>query len=827
MLSRQVRTAIRSAISFSFAIAPLAWSQAGILEEIIVTAEKRATSIQDTAIAVTAFTGTELDRALISKPLDMQFSVPNMLMSNGNFNSARVAIRGVGNQAVGASSDAGTGVHFNGVYLNAPRVFETEFFDTERVEVLRGPQGTVYGRNTTAGVINMITRTPEEEFGGDINIELGNYNNVRLKGALNLPLSENWAQRFAMFYNKRDGYVDNKFNGDEVDGRDMFALRSSTRWASDDTNAMLVVNYMEEDSDRMRGSNQQCLRDPEPKIGCLPTGLANERTNGGATVNGFLIGSVVSPILGLDFPADAYLNSEISSDPREQYLDFTPAYELEDLMVSFEINHDFGDLTFTSLTGYHNSDLDARNDYDFAVSSEPWPVQVTVERGPDGPITVDRNYLTDRSTATPEQWSQEFRIASNYEGDWNFLLGGFWLTYTGETHYYIYSSSLTLYGETLGIDPRTHAFDNDSQQYELDTWAMFGELYWQTTESISMTFGLRYTDEEKTDQQRTLYLNFLDNPDDGYEGFSGDWQEPTGKYNISWDANDDVMTYLTLSRSYKSGGFNPVSTESPLLDPALGGDPNLANFDPEFINAIEIGAKTRLLNDSMQANITYFYYDYEGLQVSKITNNTSVNQNFDAAIQGFEGEFLWAPSQNWLLTANIAWLDTKMDGGENIDPADINGRGTTEGIVNAVNNNLYFGADCPDGIIPCPGLPAQLKGNQLPESPEFSVNLGVTYRWALDNGMEMKASTNYYWQDTFYSRVFNTVNDEVPSWDIWNATLTLYSENDSWFAELWGRNLNNDDHITGQFLGDQPVGLTTNQFLLEPRTYGVTFGYTF
>jgi iron complex outermembrane receptor protein len=827
MLHTRIRTAVQSAITFSIAFAPLAWSQGGILEEVIVTAEKRATTIQDTAIAVTAFTGTELDRALIAKPLDMQFSVPNMLMSKGNFTTARVAIRGVGNQAVGASADAGTGIHFNGVYLNAPRVFETEFFDTERVEVLRGPQGTLYGRNTTAGVINMITRAPEDEFGGDINIELGNYNNVRLKGALNVPLSEDWAQRFAMFYNKRDGYVDNAFNGDEVDGRDMYALRSSTRWASNNTDAMLVVNYLEEDSDRMRGSNQKCLRDPEPKIGCLPTGLADERTNGGATVTGFLIGKVVGPALGLEFPVDGYANAEITADPREQFLDFDPAYELEDWMVSFEVNHDFGDLTFTSLTGYHNSDLDARNDYDFAVASEPWPVEVTVDRGPDGPITVDRTYQSDRSTTTPEQWSQEFRIASDYDGNWNFLLGGFWLTYTGETHYYIYSSVLTLYGQTLAVDPRTHAFDNDTHRYELDTWAAFGELYWQTTDSISMTFGLRYTDEEKKAEQRTLYLDFLDNPEDGYDNFSDDWQEPTGKYNISWDASDDVMTYLTLSRSYKSGGFNPISTESPLLDPALGGDPNLANFEPEFINSIEIGAKTRLLSDSMQANITYFYYDYEGLQVSKITNNTSLNQNFDASIQGFEGEFLWAPSQNWLLTTNVAWLDTKMDGGESIDPADINGRGTTEGIVNAVNNNLYFGADCPNGVFPCPGISAQLDGNRLPESPEFSVNLGVTYNWALDNGMAIKASTNYYWQDTFYSRVFNTVNDEVPSWEVWNTTLTLYSADDRWFSELWGRNLNDDDHITGQYLGDQPVGLSTTQFLLEPRTYGVTFGYTF
>ncbi|MFT7287512.1 MAG: iron complex outermembrane receptor protein, partial [Halieaceae bacterium] len=221
-------------------------AEPGLLEEVIVTAEKRATTIQDTPIAVSAFSGEELDRALINKPLDMQFNVPNMLMSKGNFTTAEVTIRGIGNLAIGVATDSGTGNHFNGVYLNAGRIFESEFYDAERVEVLRGPQGTLYGRNTTAGVINMITRAPEDEFGGFFNMEAGNYDHLKVRGALNIPLSDSLAQRISFFSLGREGFVDNAFTGDKIDDRDMYSLRSSTRWTGESTDATLVVNYFDE-----------------------------------------------------------------------------------------------------------------------------------------------------------------------------------------------------------------------------------------------------------------------------------------------------------------------------------------------------------------------------------------------------------------------------------------------------------------------------------------------------------------------------------------------------------------------------------------------------
>lgn len=800
------------------------------LEEVLVTAEKRETTVQDTPIAVTAFSGAELDRALINKPLDMQFNVPNMLMSKGNFTTAQISLRGIGNLAVGSATDTGTGAHFNGVYLNNGRIFEIEYYDAERVEVLRGPQGTLYGRNTTAGVINFITQKPDDEFGGNINVELGDYNHRKIKGALNIPINDNFAQRFAVFYNERDGFVDNKFNGNDIDGRDMYSVRSSTRFQTDTFDATLTINYFEEDSDRMRGSNQRCLRDASGVLGCLPTGLADESSHSGAGATAFLLGTFVEPFTGLTFPEDDFINSPKNSNPREQFLDYDPVYKVEDTMVSLDLQWDFGDLTLNSLTGYHESSLDARNDYDFTVASEQWPITVTLDSGPDGIVVTDRAFNNDRSTTDPEQWSQEFRLTSSYDGDWNFMVGAFYLDYETETHYQIYSAAIEAVGNVLNIDPSARLFDNETNPYKLETFAFFGELYWQAADDIVVTLGARYSEEKKESEQRTIYLEFLDNPSlpgGGFNSFEGEWEEPTGKINVTWDATDDILAYATISRSYKSGGFNPISAESPVIDPAQGGNPDLAEFDPEYINSFEVGMKSRFFDDSLQANVTYFYYDYEGLQIAKITNQTALNENFDASIQGFEGEFIYIPDEHWRFSANLAWLDTEMEDGESVDPANINLLGTPENVISTPFNNQYIGPGCPNGAASCDGLPTDLEGNVLPNAPEFSVNIGIGYAWQLNNGMEVMAATNYYWQDEFYTRVFNSPNDKVDSWDVWNATVTLYSADRTWFAEVWGRNLMDDDHVTGQYLGDQNVGLATNQFLLEPRLWGISGGYNF
>ena len=186
----------------------------GVLEEIIITATKVETSIQDTPIAVTAFSQDQLDSQLINDTMNLQFNVPNMTMTKGNFTSQDVRIRGIGVGAVGAAFDAGVGIHINGVYQTSSRIFEAQFFDTQRVEVLRGPQGTLYGRNTTGGVVNILTaKADPSEFGAQIDGTVGNYSMTQVRGMLNIPVTENFAIRGAAMTLHRDGFSDNVYNG--------------------------------------------------------------------------------------------------------------------------------------------------------------------------------------------------------------------------------------------------------------------------------------------------------------------------------------------------------------------------------------------------------------------------------------------------------------------------------------------------------------------------------------------------------------------------------------------------------------------------------------
>ena len=771
-LARATRLA-RVPFAISALTAAVGAHSAGVLEEVVVTAEKREASLQDTPVAISAFSNDDLRQQLVDRPLDLQLNVPNLLVSKGNFTTANVAIRGIGNLAVGSAGDSGTGIHINGFYMSAPRVFEMDFFDVERVEVLRGPQGTLYGRNTTAGVLNMITARPDTEaVSGNINAEFGNYNHQRYEGFINIPLGDNMAQRFSGFFLDRDGFVDNAYDGSEVDDRRMFGLRSSTLFQDEDTTVNLVINYLEEDDSRMRGSDQRCTKDTTfgavgqyGPLGCLPTSLENGVANGAGTISGAITGSL-GAAFGIPFPTDDFANSPTFDDPRTQYLDTKPRYQIEDTVVTLEFTQDFGDYTLSSVTGYHDTFFSAANDYDFTQASEVWaltqipafPVDINgdgipdaaapnptfctpsdrpgfcatggipINRGDDGYVFVDRLYSADHSRTEGQEWSQELRIASDFDGDVNFMLGGYYLHYEGDTNYYVYNTALSLYalapsfagGAPLPANMRH--YDNDTTDFTLDTWAVFGEIYWDLTDQLHLTVGGRYSDEEKSSKQRTIYLDFLSNPNapgGGYEKFSWTNSEPTGRINLTYDVSDDIMTYAQVSRSFKSGGFNPISSESLLVQL----DPSAAYFEPEFINAFEVGMKSRLLDGSLQANMTYFYYDYEGTQISKIVQQTSINENFDSTIQGFEGEFIFAPTENLILTANLAWLDTEISSGDSVDPGDPNGgtyindgRGPTAGIVSLGNSNVYIGPDCPDatpipelgGLPGCAGIPINL-----------------------------------------------------------------------------------------------------------------------
>ena len=926
----------------------------GVLEEIIITATKVESSIQDTPIAVSAFSQDQLDSQLINDTMNLQFNVPNMTMTKGNFTSQDVRIRGIGVGAVGAAFDAGVGIHINGVYQTSSRIFEAQFFDTQRVEVLRGPQGTLYGRNTTGGVVNILTaKADPSEFGAQIDGTVGNYSMTQVRGMLNVPVTENFAIRGAAMTMHRDGFSENLFNGEDVDDREMWSGRLSLNWTpSDRTEMNFMASYFEEDDSRMRSQKQACNTDPTGILGCLPGkpsyGVANTAAGivgglvnlisgvntgaqatlgitvpsltGGAVGNPALAGNVVSG--ATNFPATDYLFDNNPDNVRQVNIDTMPSYYAEESNYQFHISHDFGNWQLFYSGGYSESEIKSIEDYEKNAANADWtaalqtladlgrtpaldaatwvpaltaagagalipyitnaatgipgvglwagnPALVDLENGirwmnADGEYErAFRNAGVDVSFNETEQWVHEIRLQTAFDGPWNFLVGGFLLDYENTQGYIVRSPGLAMIAQILPVgrvfpvptgdpsnplsesDPYTQGYHNDTRLYEMDATALFGEAYWDVTDNLRLTFGARYSDEEKKGQQRTIYISFLDlasDPDNGYFYPEYDQQETSWKVNATWNMSDDTMMYATASTSFKSGGFNPLSDDSIYLTPAFGGSPDDAYVEPEFIDAFELGIKTTLLDGMLRINAAGFYYDYKDMQQSKIVNVTSISENMDGEITGLELDVLWALTPNVILSLSGGYLDTEIGDYMSVDTANPNASSraaiaanplvATEGVVSSNGTNLIPGADATGnrGLcetapgFPCYGYKQSLKGNQIPGSPELNFNLGLA--WTIPMGsLDLTLSTNYYWQDDYYTSIFNTDASLVEDWSMWNASARLSGE--SWYAEAWIKNIEDEDNITGSYLSTSVTNLFTNQFILDPQTYGITLGMRF
>ena len=936
------------------------FSQAQQLEEVVVTAAKVEASIQDTPIAVTAFSQQALDSQLINDASALQFSVPNLNQTKGNFTAGDIRIRGIGSGAVGTFGDSGVGIHVNGIYQVSTRIFETQFLDMERVEVLRGPQGTLYGRNTTGGVMNLITaKADPTEFSASVDATIGNYGATQGRFHINTPLSDTLALRVAGMSLERDGFTTNEFTGNDVDDRSLWSGRLSLTWdAGEDTQVNFMYSSFEEDDSRMRSQKQACNTDPAAILGCLPGnptyGVANQGGIGDSLMNsisGISDGSqlflgLAAGQLGIN-PGNAallgntamfgtgsalfqapFLTDNNPDDRRTVNMDFEPTYFSEEEMFQLQITHDAGDLTYSWSSGYTETAYSSTEDYEKGVTTGDWQpgLDALVDLGnaqalslaqyaayqgaaagsggalpaipdsllpfmvdyagpgsaiwagnsallggygsgipllmPDGTLVqTGKQFGADESYSNNEGWSHEFRVQSNYDGNLNFMVGAFNLDYEGRNRYVVRNAGLALPGQILPINsavfpapfgaanphdevnPHMHGYENDTRLYELDAQAIFGELYYDVSPDLRLTLGARYSDETKKSKQRTIYVTFSDLPpldaENNAYGFPEyDQDEFTWKANATYNMSDDTMVYGTLSSSFKSGGVNPISVDDDLADPAAGGDPANLGFKPEFVDAIEIGMKTTFMDGAAQFNGAFFYYDYKDMQQSKIVSVTSLNQNSDAEITGFEGEFRWAATENLELTANVGWVNAELGEYDTVDTANPNALGTTQGVtsVNGVNfitpyvdgsGNLvpvdYSRCDQP-APFPCAGYRQSLKGNQIALTPEFNYNLGAIYRTAM-GGMPVIMQTNYYWQDKMYTTNFNSPSNEIEDWSMWNANARVMGEN--WYAEAWVRNIMDDDNITGGYLTSSVSSLFTNQFILEPRTFGLTVGMNF
>lgn len=384
----------------------------GAYGDIVITAQRQSQRLQDVPIAVSAFTAENLEKQQIVNPLALQQTLPNVTFTKGQFATNTFTIRGIGDLCVGVTCDSATGIALNEQPVGG-RILEGEFYDIERIEVLRGPQGTLFGRNATSGVVNIITAKPDlSAIRAAGEFEYGNYDSKRVKGMINVPIGDTIGVRVAGYYLNRDGYIKNTFNNSRFDGRDMYSVRGTLSWEpSPDTRFDFIAQYSREDDDRSRLQKQLCDRDPTGILGCLPTRRAFGTTNANSTLGGatesvqglpifladasvtlatnnpayvptflatlagtrpllapFGLGSIGSP--GRAATPDAFANAVNPRDLRTVTADYTPTWKTEDQIYTLKGYHNFGDIAVSLTAGHTRSTLNATSDYNLLVSGQ-------------------------------------------------------------------------------------------------------------------------------------------------------------------------------------------------------------------------------------------------------------------------------------------------------------------------------------------------------------------------------------------------------------------------------------------------------------------------
>ncbi|MFN7029581.1 MAG: TonB-dependent receptor [Sphingopyxis sp.] len=975
----------------AMAVATPAWAQDPADEverdafggEIVVTAQRQSERLQDVPIAVSAFSTEALEAQQIKTPSDLQLTLPNVTFTKTNFTGASFTIRGIGDLCVGTTCDSATAIHLNGDPLFSTRLFETEFYDLERIEVLRGPQGTLFGRNATSGVVNVITAKPKlGTFEAAAEAEYGNYNSMKGKAMINIPLGDTMAFRVAGIYLNRDGYTKNTFLDTRIDDRDLYSVRGSLRWEpSDDTTIDILASYFREKDQRTRIQKQLCQRDPTGILGCLNTRLDNSPFNGNATFTAALTSREFLAIRGIPtafalgslYGPDVYANTTVPEDPRTVNTAYTPTYFTSELTVQGQIEHNFGPVSLQVSGQYQKVKLDASQDYNSNVGNRalyagglatlqaaangglgagftPYFRPVAAAIIPNGPtgqlctslaeetgygsyggqkICSDQSLQFDRSNQYNSSWSVEGILSSDLDGPFNFLVGGIYADYhLTENSYYVNAFPIDYLTGVLGaftaatnppaaggpLPPSflaTPFFRNNTDDLKITSYGLFGEAYFEFSDRLKLTAGLRYNNDKKAVTARSTLASFLaphggtgsafDSPFvasfDADPGTPGNqiiqarqvkFNKLTGRAVLDFKVTDDNLIYASYSRGYKSGGINPP------LQPIFAVP---ESFRPEQVDAFEIGSKNSFGNGALQLNLTAFYYKYKDLQLSKIVARTAVNDNVSANIYGFEAEAIVRPDPNVVVNLGFSYLHSKVSEDKfTSNPRDFGGgradaviikditnaancavasrSGSAAGVngyVNQVqaliNGGLIPGVAAGAGLQPTTafpadggiastgafsicsvmeatagtvgaafggieyfsaGVPVNIKGNELPQAPNYKFSAGVQYTARLGNGdMSLVPRVDLAYTGESYGSIFNGNVNRIKGYAQVNAQLQLNGADDKWYVKGFIQNVFDANSVTGLYITDQSSGNYTNIFTLEPRRYGIAAGVKF
>lgn len=721
-------------------------TRAHILDEIIVTARKREENLQQVPISVSVATGQQIRADNLNKLQDLAPMIPSLFVSE-NVSADSIHIRGVGSgENFGFEQTVGQVV--DGFFYGRSRFSRLQFLDVERVEVLKGPQGALIGKNTSAGAVSITTLSPTDqpaawivptwEFDGD--------EGITIEGGVSGPIQDTLKGRLAVRVDDRDGYVSNTANGSSVQSTDDWSVRSKLLWEPTETFA-LEFSWMHGDYDRFGKPDQL------------------------ADCNAFMLGFLA---MSGSTSEDCTTNlTTTGAAPRNGVGNFENLSTTLDT-VGITFGWELGGHTLTSLTGYA--------EFDYTDDAEGDHTQVESISG-----TFREDY---------EQWSQELRLTSPGGRRFDYIVGLFYLD-TDQ----VFDLELNLNLAPIVGAPAPVGFTNLTvTAQETETLAVFGEATWHVNEHWAATIGGRYTDEDKDATQQQMPLNLygdtpLSMPPPGFPPpNSHDVTQDRSESNFSptidlvWRPNDDVMVYGSFRRGYKGGGFDHQ------LDASQDDAEAQFQFEEEEVDAWELGAKTMLAGGRAQLNVAAFRNEFEDLQLSVAENTPTglavfrVGNAASATVEGIELDLRWRPLDRLTLSGALTWLNAEYD---DYDGAPcFNGQTLEQGCVSGSQ---------------------ELDGKDLRYVPEWAGVADIEYLWSLPRGLTLGGCARAVYTGE-YSLVTNLDPNlrQESSWK-YDARLTLSSSSsERWEVSLIGRNLT--DEITSSNGNELPAVFVGSYF---------------
>ncbi len=707
-----------------FVISFGAISQGMVMEEVVVTAEKRAESLQDVSKAITAISSADIETKNLVDFVGLSAIAPGVTVAKNEGYKTIISIRGVGDEtnqnAIAAPSVA---LHMDGIFVASKFSLRTDFIDLDRIEVLRGPQGTLFGQNSTGGTVNVISKEPSlEEFMGKADLTLGNYGLIKARGGLNIPLSHSVATRLSLVKTEREGFSENLLNGQDLDDASHLSLRSD--W----------------------------LFDLGEKASLRIFGQYFDADNNGAAMKGI---------------------DDSTPNVRELRQDSASDYKLSSKIIGGIYQIDLDAVTLKLLASTQEDDIYVVRDNDRHAYGDIHQ---------DGPLAglpyIGAEFRPE--TSLVETKTFEINLLSNEPAfgavDW--ILGALYFEHEIENHIYEVKdvNNVKAIADMDGqFTPYVHAPICATSPFEGICFAAFGaeigfvsdafpareseSIYGQATfnllENLRAVAGLRYTEDNFSSD----VTNFF-----GLQTYliEDEISETTGRVALEIDLKPETMAYVSYTRGFKPGGSNLTFGFPEEDEQNFGAQPApqlvFPLFESETIDAFELGLKTDFMEGRFRANLSAFAYDYESLQFQSTDPDVyrgGVANIPNSEMSGFELEIKGFLSDSWSVDLRAAFLDTEITS-------------SYEALDN-VKAELYFFGEEPARY----ALRENLKGNKLAKSPEWTANLSIQYQDQTELGY-LTATAELIHRGEFQQRVFNNpFVDTVESYSVINLTASL------------------------------------------------------